>query len=70
MTPAGAAALKERMGRDVTVAQVKGQFAKLPEAERPTYAAKLMDDWQNGKGPLKDLDFHQASALSATLSAT
>ncbi|MFG1383249.1 hypothetical protein [Xanthobacter versatilis] len=67
MTPAGAAALKERMGRDVTVAQVKGQFAKLPEAERPTYAAKLMDDWQNGKGPLKDLDFHQASALSADL---
>lgn len=67
VTPQSAAALKLRARKDLAEARVKGQFAKMPEADRPAFASKVMDDWQNGKGPLKDLDFEDASRLSADL---
>jgi len=67
VTPQSAAALKLRARKDLAEARVKGQFGKLPEADRPAFAAQVMDDWQNGKGPLKDLDFEDASRLSADL---
>ncbi|GLI25670.1 hypothetical protein GGQ86_000365 [Xanthobacter flavus] len=67
VTPQSAAALKLRARKDLAEARVKGQFAKMPEADRPAFASKVMDEWQNGKGPLKDLDFEDASRLSADL---
>ena len=67
MTPSAAAALKVNSRKALVEAQVKGEFSRLPPAERAGYARNLMADWQAGKGPLKDLDFASVQNLAADL---
>lgn len=67
MTPVAAAAAKAKMRQDLLEARVKGQYERLPEADRPAFVRGLLEEYKGGKGLLKGQDLDFVERLSAGL---
>ncbi|MEO4045239.1 hypothetical protein AAFN47_26910 [Hoeflea sp. CAU 1731] len=68
LTPAAAAAKKDALAESAANARIRGVFDALDSPEKQeALALGLMEEWADGKGPLKDFGYGQVKALSDTL---
>lgn len=68
LTPAQAAAEKERIATSAATARAQGVFDALPTPrDKEEFALGLMREWTEGKGPLAKLPLATVRALSQTL---